>query len=381
GYGWNLCIDDIFINTTNVDNNPPTVVYLQGTQTYADTEMNLTLRVYDESDLPNQMQATYTVDGQSHDITFNRISRANCDYVATLPAKPNHTTGSIVFHLVDELGNAAESDSYALHWDWQRPILHEGFEDEQFPPAGWTIESLQMSWFSWYRFRAEYATTYFGEEYYVVPPEGERMAGVEWDESEEWGPQDESLITPLIAIDRPTVLTFENSCQYGVSEYQDHYKVDVLNTNTGSWVTLWDAVNQPQWLNNFQEPVSLDLSQYQGQNIRLRWRAHNNGSDILTFSWFIDNVKVIATDTIDNVKETMSLQTSIYPNPADNTLTIKAEDDIQHINIYNVVGIKVMEMTINNKETVIDITNLESGMYLIEIQGIKEKGIKTFIKK
>ena len=381
GYGWNLCIDDIFINTTNVDNNPPTVVYLHGTQTYADTEMNLTLRVYDESGLPNQMQATYTIDGQSYNIAFNKTSKANCDYMATLPAKPNHTIGSIVFHLVDELGNAAESDSYDLHWDWQRPILLEGFEDEQFPPEDWSIESLEMSWFSWYRFRAEYATTYFGEEYHVVPPEGERMAGVEWDESEEWGPQDESLITPLIAIERQTVLTFETSCQYGITQYQDHYKVDVLNTNTGSWNTLWDAVNLPERLNNFDEPVSIDLSDYQGQNIRLRWRAHNNGTDVLTYSWFIDKVRVIATDTVTQAVNENYLETKMYPNPVDNMLTINSEDDIQDISIYNVVGIKVMEMVINNKETVIDLSVLESGMYLIEIQGKNSKSIKTFIKK
>ena len=40
-------------------------------------------------------------------------------------------------------------------------------------------------------------TNYFGDEYYVVPPQGTRMAGVEWDESDEWGPQDEALVTPL----------------------------------------------------------------------------------------------------------------------------------------------------------------------------------------
>lgn len=381
GYGWNLCIDDIFINTTDVDNNPPTVVYLHGTQTYADTEMNLTLRLYDESEMPNQMQATYTVDGQSYNTTLYKTSRANYDYTATLPAKPNHTTGSIVFHLVDNLGNAAESDIYELHWDWQRPILHEGFEDEQFPPEGWSIESLMMSWFSWYRFRAEYASNYFGDEYYVVPPEGERMAGVEWDESEEWGPQDESLISPLIPIDRPTVLTFETFCQYGISQYQDHYKVDVLNTNTGSWTTLWDAVYQPEWVNQFQEPVILDLSQYQGQNIRLRWRAHNNGSDVLTYSWFIDNVKVIVTDTIDNVNEVVPSDISIYPNPVNNLMTIKAEEEIQHISVYNILSVKVMEMTLNNKEAVIDLSNLEPGMYLIEILGKNEKNIKTFIKQ
>ncbi len=380
GYGWNLCIDDIFINTTDIDNNPPVVVSLDGTQTWADTQMTLTLRVYDESELPNQMQATYTIDGQSYNTTFYKTSRANYDYMATLPARPNHTTGSIIFHLVDELGNASESEPYDIHWDWQAPILLEGFEDEEFPPAGWSIESLMMSWFSWYRFRAEYATNYFGDEYYVVPPQGERMAGVEWDESEEWGPQDEALVTPLIPINRPTVLTFETFCQYGIPDYQDHYKVDVLNTNTGSWTTLWDAVDQPEWVNNFQEPVRIDLTAYQGQNIRLRWRAHNNGTDILTFSWFIDNVRVIATDTIDCVNE-VSLQSKIYPNPVDNLLTINAEEDIQHINIYNVLSVKVMEMPINNKEAVIDLSNLEAGVYLIEIQGKNEKNIKTFIKK
>ena len=380
GYGWNLCIDDIYINSTSQDNDPPTVVYLKGTQTWADTEMNLTLRVYDASNVPNQLQATYTIDGQSHNVIFNKTSKANYDFTATLPAQLNHTTANIVFHLVDDLGHTADSDPYELHWDWQAPIFLEGFESEQFPPAGWSIQSLNMSWFSWYRFRAEYATDYFGNEYYVVPPQGERMAGVEWDESEEWGPQDEALVTPLIAIDRPTTLRFETFCQYGISQYQDHYKVDVLNTNTGSWTTLWDAVDQPEHVNQFQEPVNIDLSEYQGSNIRLRWRAHNNGSDVLTYYWFIDNVKVVVTDTLDYVNE-VSLQSEIYPNPVDNILTIKAEEEIQHINLYNILSVKVMEMTINNKEAVLDLSNLNSGLYMIEILGKNEKSIKTFIKK
>ena len=380
GYGWNLCIDDIYINSTSVDNNPPTVVWLKGTQTWADTEMDITLRVYDESNVPNQMQATYTVGSQSHDITLYKSSKSNYDFTATLPAQPNHTTASIVFHLADELGHTADSDPYELHWDWQAPVLLEGFEGQQFPPAGWSIESLNMSWFTWYRASAEWATTYFGEEYHVIPPQGTKMAALEWDESEEWGPQDEALVTPLITISRPSVLTFETSCVYGIPDYQDHFEVDVLNTNTGSWSTLWDGVYQPQMLNNFDEPVSIDLSQYQGSNIRLRWRGRNNGTDILTYSWFIDKVKVVATDTIDCVNE-LSLRSEIYPNPVNNTLTISAEEDIQSISIYNILSVKVMEMAINNKEAVLDLSNLEAGVYMIEILGKNEKSIKTFIKK
>ena len=381
GYGWNLCIDDIYINSTSQDNDPPTVVYLRGTQTWADTEMNLTLRVYDASNVPNQMQATYTIDGQSHNVTFNKTGKANYDFTATLPAQPNHTTASIVFHLVDDLGHAADSDPYELHWDWQAPILLEGFEGEQFPPAGWSRESINMSWFTWFRSSAVYATDWFGHEYYVVPPQGTKQAALEWDDSEEWGPQDESLVTPLIAINRPTALTFETFCQYGISMYYDHFKVDVLNTNTGSWTTLWDAVDQPEQVNQYQEPVNIDLSDYQGSNIRLRWRGHNNGSDVLTYSWFIDNVRVIATDTITQSVNESYLETDMYPNPVDNILTIKAEEDIQHISIYNILSVKVMEMIINNKEAVLDLSNLEAGMYMIEIIGKNEKNIKTFIKK
>lgn len=378
GYGWDLCIDDVYINATSVDNNPPTVVSLKGTQTWADTEMSITLKVYDESNVPDQMQATYTIDGQSHDITLNRSSKANYDFTATLPAQPNHTTASIVFHLTDDLGHAADSDPYDLHWDWQAPILLEGFEDEQFPPAGWTIESLNMSWFGWYSFRAEYATNYFGDEYYVVPPQGTRMAGVEWDESEEWGPQDESLVTPLMAIDRPAALSFETFCQYGVAEYQDHYKVDVLNTNTGSWSTLWDAVDQPEWVNQFQEPVHIDLSAYQGQNIRLRFRAHNNGSDVLTYSWFIDNVKVVASDTTGVVVgETLidDHTVSLYPNPAKDKLHVGSKAMIRQMDLVAMDGRRMKQWLIDATEADVVLEGLAKGVYLLQI--VTDNGVLT----
>ena len=381
GYGWNLFIDDIFINTTNIDNNPPTIVFLNGTQTWADSEMELTVRIYDESGLPNEMGATYTIDGQSYNVTFNKVGRANRDFVATLPAQANHTTGSIVFHLVDELGNAADSDPYNLHWDWQAPLLLEGFEGELFPPEGWLCESLGQSWFTWFRRGAMTTTDWWGNEYYVQPPQGTKQAALEWDDSEEWGPQDEKLITPILSIERPTALTFETFCQYGVSQYQDHYQVDVLNTSTGSWSTLWDAVEQTEYVNQYHDPVNIDLSDFQGQNIRLRFRGYNADNDVLAYSWCIDKVKVVATDTIPDMVNENRLETSLFPNPAHNSLTIMAEKEIQHINIYNILSVKVMEIAINNKEAVIDLSKLDEGMYMIEIVGKNEKSTKRFIKK
>ena len=368
GYGWNLCIDDVFINTSSVDNNPPTVVSLQGAQTWAETDMHLRLRVYDESGLPSQMQATYTIGGQQTDVTFYRTTKANYDYVAALPAQPNHTAGSIVFHLVDELGNAADSEPYELHWDWQAPILLEGFEGTQFPPAGWSMESLDMSWFVWFRCGATYADDWFGNEYYVVPPQGVKQAALEWDSSEEWGPQDEKLITPLITLDRPSVLTFETFCQYGVPDYHDHYRVDVLNTSTGSWTTLWDAVNLPEQVNQYQEKVSIDLSAYQGQNIKLRWRGFNELMEVLTYSWFIDNVKVVATDTTGvNVGELNLCEVKVYPNPAKDQVRIQAKSVIRTIELIAPDGRRVKQRQGNSTSEELLIGDLAKGVYLVRV--------------
>lgn len=248
----------------------------------------------------------------------------------------------------------------------QTPILSQGFEGQQFPPRDWERVSILMSMYTWFRGGPLYTTDWWGNQYHVVPPEGIRMAALECDLSEEWGPQDESLITPMIAIEGPSVLTFETFCLYGVPDYGDHYKVDVLD-ESGEWTTLWDAVEQPTvWLNQFEEPVSIDLSAFQGQNIKLRFRGHNNGNDVLTYSWFIDNVKVMAIDSITSVNETV-LQVNIFPNPTDQFMTVRSADVIQRVCIYNMLGVKVKETTINNTETVLDLSGLSAGVYMVEV--------------
>lgn len=262
----------------------------------------------------------------------------------------------------------------------QTTILSEGFEGVQFPPQGWTRSSINMSMYTWFRGAALYTTDWWGNRYHVVPPEGVRMAALETDINEEWGPQDESLITPMITIEHPSTLTFETFCQYGYPGYRDHYKVDVLD-DTGNWNTLWDGVEQPTWLNEFEEPVSIDLSAYQGQSIKLRFRGYNEAGEVLTYSWFVDNVKVIAYDTIPNATNETVLQANIYPNPVDQHMTLRSTQEIQHLCIYNLLGVKVKELVLNDKEAVVDLSNLSPGMYVLEMLCDHQKIFKTFNKK
>jgi len=379
--GWNLFIDDIFVNSTTVDNDPPTVISVAGTQQWADTDMEITVRIYDESNVPDEMEATYTIDGQLNNVTFHKSAKSNYDFVGTIPARENHTSGYIVFHLEDELGHAADSDPYAIHWDWQRPLLLEGFEGEQFPPKDWTMESANMSWFVWARVGTTYYTDSDNYEYVVTPKQGAKQAALEWDYTDEAGMQDEALITPMMTIERPTALTFETFCHYGFP-YHDHFTVSILNTNTGIWDVVWDAANHSQWINQYEENVHIDLSDYQGQNIRIKWRGYNSDASNLWYSWFIDKVKVVPTDTIGTSVNEIAMNDAVaYPNPFNNILTIKGEETIQTINIFNLLGIKVNEYAINNKEAVLDLSKLEVGMYMIEIINRNGKSVKSVIKK
>lgn len=64
----------------------------------------------------------------------------------------------------------------------------------------------------------------------------------------------------------------------------------------------------------------------------------------------------------DDIEEKDMPTVSVYPNPADDKLFVNAED-IQHIDLYNVTG----QMVLSSNGSEINVSELESGMYLIRV--------------
>lgn len=72
---------------------------------------------------------------------------------------------------------------------------------------------------------------------------------------------------------------------------------------------------------------------------------------------------------------------SFYPNPANNSINFKAEEQLTNINIYNVLGQKVYDQDINKLNTVqIDISFLKSGNYFAVIKSNQKQSVLKFIK-
>ncbi len=84
---------------------------------------------------------------------------------------------------------------------------------------------------------------------------------------------------------------------------------------------------------------------------------------------------VKSNDDVLSIEDTDSTRFLISPNPANNLFTISSKTSpITQIEIFNVLGQKVINLTISNSISEnIDISNLDGGMYLVKINNTTTK--------
>ena len=202
---------------------------------------------------------------------------------------------------------------------WQAPDpnavgITEGFESETFPPTGWTQVITNTGaantlgiYPTWCRIGA---VTISGDE--VNPTEGSYQTGLFW----AYDHQDEWLITPGFNCPPAAYLSFDSHVYLG-STNGDHYYVKVSSDNGQTWIALWDASAQAPGWNEYSSPITVDLSAYSGNQIKVAFHAidpPDQGG--LWYTWFIDNVYIgnsetkVVFDTDDLVRVSASANSS-----------------------------------------------------------------------
>jgi hypothetical protein len=80
--------------------------------------------------------------------------------------------------------------------------------------------------------------------------------------------------------------------------------------------------------------------------------------------------------------EDFSLTASqVYPNPSKGDFTVKTNTSLNEINIYSQVGsfVKTVKVELENDQTEVNVTGLQTGIYLIELVNDSEKTWKKII--
>jgi uncharacterized repeat protein (TIGR01451 family) len=146
----------------------------------------------------------------------------------------------------------------------------QGFEGVTFPPAGWTVYNVDSGGSTWARTTAYYHSG-IASAFHVFSAAGD---------------QDGWLVTPVISVEPGTYVTFWERSLYPTWYFYHGAWVSAGSCNPvdGDFVEVAEYSNaSTTWTQQ-----TIDLSDYEGQDICIGFRYQGNDAD----NWYIDDIEL-----------------------------------------------------------------------------------------
>jgi hypothetical protein len=182
-------------------------------------------------------------------------------------------------------------------------------------------------------------------------------------------PNDDWMISPeftLSGVTSPTFTMWAKSvtAQYGLERFQ----VGVGNSTDYNDFTIISEgvyIEAPTEWTQYQ----FDLSQYEGQTIRIAIHYIGNDSFVLqTDSYSVDGTLGIGDSEINNFE--------YFYNVSTKNLEMTSDETLRKIEIFNILGQKVFQENINSNTHTSSLMDLGTSIYIVNIEGTT--GMKSF---
>ena len=114
------------------------------------------------------------------------------------------------------------------------------------------------------------------------------------------------------------------------------------------------------------------------------WINIGNASDVAdlpegSFDLTLDGSSGVLVLEID--EEEIIDSVTLYPNPANNIITIRSQEIIDEYGIYNLLGQQVRFGTPNAKQTIVDVADLDAGVYIVKVKRGEQYGTYKIVKQ
>lgn len=250
--------------------------------------------------------------------------------------------------------------------------LYESFEGPVFPPEGWAQGSA--SYLEWGRTRL---ASFIGSCSAGRGNYNDGNIGARYD-----------LDLPLIHIAEGThpVLEFEYAYAIFPGYYGDSLQVFISTDCGANWLKIYNKGGYslhtaPTTSNSFYpqsgtqwKKESIPLEEYNG-DVLIRFRSVCGWSNNL----FLDDVNVtFPVFIVEN--NSFKNRLKFYPNPSITEITIETPTP-GHLCIMNLHGQPLITRQVTEAKTVIDISTLPSGVYVVRVVGDKGVQVGKFIKE
>jgi len=182
-------------------------------------------------------------------------------------------------------------------------------------------------------------------------------------------PNDDWMISPEFSLSGITSPVFSMKAKsvndnYGLERFQ----IAVGNSTDYSEFTIisdGDFIEAPTEWTNYE----FDLSEYEGQNIRIAIHYVGNDSFVLqTDAFKVEGTLGLAENEISDFE--------YYYNPINDILNMTSSEKLSNIQIFNMLGQKIIDEDINNYNHEINLGNLSTSIYFIKVES--DNGVKTF---
>ena len=164
--------------------------------------------------------------------------------------------------------------------------------------------------------------------------------------------------------------TFQN--KYGITPF-DTFARDLSNKSQN--LVLADAfgnlIDEVEYLDSAPWPETADGDGFYLQLI------DDNSDNSLAINWIASSSEALSTNGFDNSE----VNFTVYPNPAEEKLMINSEQTIQEITIFNLLGQQIKTFQVSFKSGEINISELNKGIYFLNLKFINDARISTKIFK
>lgn len=184
-------------------------------------------------------------------------------------------------------------------------------------------------------------------------------------------PADRWMITPMMNLTAGNYLQFDVKSQD--ASYLESMAVKISTTTkdkSAFTTTLWSEASVPGAFTTH----TIDLSAYDGQDVFIAFILNSTDA----FIGLVDNIKFLGQVSGINNIETNNY--SIYPNPANDLFNISGAQGAK-LNIYDAIGRVVLQDNVKSDNQSISISNLNPGVYTVQLINNGQVTSSKLIKK
>jgi hypothetical protein len=190
-------------------------------------------------------------------------------------------------------------------------------------------------------------------------------------------------------------INFENTGTFPAENVVVKTEIDLLKFDIGSLqlmntnfpVDARIAGNKVEFIfENIQLPIGGHghiLLKLKTQNTLVTGDAVANRGDIyFDYNFPIDTgLANTVFQTLSNSVFEVDSSVAVYPNPANNNVTIKSDNKIKSIELYDVQGRIVLIKLMDESESRVDISNYANGIYFLKVATDKGTAIDKIVKE